>query len=60
MIGHSLTAHYSNLPVCYTLALTCPVPSDLELLLCTAGGCCSASLWFYGFESNRGRLREAY
>lgn len=44
----------------YTLALTCPIPSDLELLLCTAGGCCSASLWFCGFESNRGRLREAY
>lgn len=40
--------------------LTCPIPSDLELLLCTAGGCCSASLWFCGFESNRVRLREAY
>lgn len=26
----------------------------------TAGSCCLASLWFCGFESNRGRLREAY
>lgn len=46
------TSFFSLFHETCTLTPTCLMRSDLEPLLCTAGGCCSASLWFCSFESD--------